>query len=62
MLIHQEKLLTDIETKEIDHIAQVCVYTLEKIQIKIKENPPIWTDSIVRKKPIVCFLKYKAFF
>jgi hypothetical protein len=56
MLIYQEKLLTDIEAKEMDHIAQViigahlqfCVCTFEKIQMKIEENPPIWADSVVR--------------
>jgi len=56
MLIYQEKLLTDIETKEIDHIAEVIisahlqfnVYTFEKIQMKIEENPPIWADSVVK--------------
>ncbi|CAF3867419.1 unnamed protein product [Rotaria sp. Silwood2] len=54
MLIYQEKLLTDIEIKEIDHIAKViinahlqfCACTFEKIQIKIDENPPICADSI----------------
>jgi hypothetical protein len=56
MLIYQEKLLTDIEAKEMDHIAQVivgahlqfCVCTFERIQMKIDENPPIWADSVVR--------------
>jgi len=56
MLIYQEKLLTDIEAKEMDHIAQViisahlqfCVCTFEKIQMKIEENPPIWADSVVK--------------
>lgn len=55
MLLYQEKLLTDIEAKEMDHIAQViisahlqfCVCTFEKIQMKIEENPPIWADSVV---------------
>ncbi|CAF4516181.1 unnamed protein product, partial [Rotaria magnacalcarata] len=54
MLLYQEKLLTDIEAKEMDHIAQViisahlqfCVCTFEKIQMKIEENPPIWADSV----------------
>jgi len=54
MLIYQEKLITDIEGKEMDHIAQViigahlqfCVCTFEKIQMKIEENPPIWADSV----------------
>jgi nuclear receptor subfamily 1 group D protein 1 len=58
LLIYQERLLTNIETKEMDHIANViinahlqfCVYIFEKIQIKIEENPPIWADSIVRRK------------
>jgi hypothetical protein len=57
MLIYQEKLLTNIETKEMDNIAQIiisahlqfCVCTFEKIQTKIEENPPIWADSVVRK-------------
>jgi hypothetical protein len=56
MLIYQEKLLTDIEAKEMDHIAQViisahlqfCICTFEKIQMKIEENPPIWADSVVK--------------
>jgi hypothetical protein len=56
MLIYQEKLLTDIEAKEMDHIAQVivgahlqfCVCTFERIQMKIDEHPPIWADSVVR--------------
>ncbi len=55
MLIYQEKLLTDIEAKEIDHLANViinvhhqfCTNTIEKIEIQIKENPPILADSIV---------------
>ena len=55
MLLYQEKLLTDIEAKEMDHIAQViigahlqfCVCTFERIQTKIEENPPIWADSVV---------------
>ena len=55
MLLYQEKLLTDIEAKEMDHIAQViigahlqfCVCTFERIQMKIEENPPIWADSVV---------------
>ena len=55
MLLYQEKLLTDIEAKEMDHIAQViigahlqfCICTFEKIQMKIEENPPIWADSVV---------------
>ncbi|CAF0743572.1 unnamed protein product [Adineta ricciae] len=54
MLLYQEKLLTDIEVKEMDHIAQViigahlqfCICTFEKIQAKIEENPPIWADSV----------------
>ncbi|CAF3686737.1 unnamed protein product [Adineta steineri] len=54
MLLYQEKLLTDIESKEMDHIAQViisahlqfCICTFERIQIKIEENPPIWADSV----------------
>ncbi|CAF2747886.1 unnamed protein product [Rotaria sp. Silwood2] len=54
MLLYQEKLLSDIEAKEMDHIAQViigahlqfCVCTFEKIQTKIEENPPIWADSV----------------
>ena len=58
MLLYQEKLLTDLEAKEMDHIAQViigahlqfCVCTFEKIQMKIDENPPIWADSVVRAK------------
>jgi len=72
MLIYQEKLLTDIETKEIDHIAEVIisahlqfnVYTFEKIQIKIEENPPICADSIVRQKnrTYPLFLKCKVLF
>jgi hypothetical protein len=57
MLLYQEKLLTDIEAKEMDHIAQViigahlqfCICTFEKIQMKIEENPPIWADSVVRE-------------
>jgi len=56
MLLYQEQLLTDIEAKEMDHIAQViigahlqfCICTFEKIQMKIEENPPIWADSVVR--------------
>ncbi len=56
LLIYQEKLLTDIEAKQMDHIAQViigahlqfCVCTFEKIQTKIEENPPIWADSVVK--------------
>jgi two-component sensor histidine kinase len=55
MLLYQERLLTDIEAKEMDHIAQViigahlqfCVCTFERIQMKIEENPPIWADSVV---------------
>jgi hypothetical protein len=55
MLIYQEKLLTHIEAKEIDHLANViinvhhqfCTNTIEKIEIQIKENPPILADSIV---------------
>jgi hypothetical protein len=55
MLLYQEKLFTDIEAKEMDHIAQViigahlqfCICTFEKIQLKIEENPPIWADSVV---------------
>ena len=58
MLLYQEKLLTDIEAKEMDHIAQViigahlqfCICTFEKIQTKIEENPPIWADSVVEKR------------
>ena len=58
MFLYQEKLLTDIEAKEMDHIAQViigahlqfCVCTFAKIQMKIEENPPIWADSVVRKR------------
>ncbi|CAF4893937.1 unnamed protein product, partial [Rotaria sp. Silwood1] len=54
MLIYQEKLLTDIEIKEIDQTAKViinthlqfCVCTFEKIKIKIEENLPIWANSI----------------
>jgi hypothetical protein len=56
MLLYQEKLLTDIEAKDLDHIAQViigahlqfCVCTFGKIQMKIEENPPIWADSVVK--------------
>ena len=68
MLIYQEKLLTDIQTKEIDHIAaaligahlQFGVCTFEKIRIKIEENPPIWANSIVSKiKYVICQLKYE---
>lgn len=66
MLIYQEKLITDIEAKEMDHIAQViisahlqfCICTFEKIQMKIEENPPIWADSVVRKTMIM----YPRFF
>ncbi len=58
LLIYQERLLTNIETKEMDHIAhgiinahlQFCVCTFEKIKIEIEENPPIWADSIVRQQ------------
>lgn len=60
MLIYQEKLITDLEAKEMDHIAQAiigahlqfCVCTFEKIQMKIEENPPIWADSVVRQHNI----------
>ncbi len=55
MLIYQERLLTDIETNEIDHITEIIInahlqfslYTFEKIRREIEKNPPIWPDSIV---------------
>jgi hypothetical protein len=70
MLIYQEKLLTNIETKEIDRIAEVIinahlkfsVYTFEKIHIKTEENPPIYADSVVRKKDYHLLFKVKALF
>jgi hypothetical protein len=58
MLIYQERLLTHIEVKELDHLKdmiinahrQFCPNTIEKIQIQIKKNPPVLANSIVRLK------------
>ncbi|CAM4741522.1 unnamed protein product [Rotaria magnacalcarata] len=55
MLIYQEKLLTNIEINEFDHIANVLinahlqfsVYTFEKIQIQIRKNSLISADTII---------------
>ena len=55
ILIYQEKLLTHIENKELDHLAEIiinahrqfCPHTIEKIQKKIKEYAPILASSFV---------------